>query len=287
MESCDFQYELNGLHVGFNKEQIIDSAHGQKNCLLTLSVTSIDLIKQLKQAYGDYVTIIFSYTDAETLYDMTSRQAGISLEEVKERMNVSEKIKEVYLENIQWFDFVILYSETTVYSIDKLEPQYNYIIKKRQMIEKKLNNERYVELPYVGTGKYVFVSYSHKDKNEVYAILSRLQLNGFRIWYDEGIAGGSNWVNIIADKTKMCSCILLFSSMNSVESDEVSAEINCGRICKKQFITIRLDDARFSLAEEMYISKDQDINIDRSDYLEKIQIALPPENNMWWDTTGI
>ena len=174
MESCDFQYELNGLHVGFNKEQIIDSAHGQKNCLITMSVTSIDLIKQLKQAYRDYVTIIFSYTDAETLYDMTSSQAGISFEEVNERMNVSEKIKEVYLENIQWFDFVVLYSETAVYGMDKLELQYNYIIKKRQMIEKKLNNERYVELPYVGTEKYVFISYFHKDKNDIYAILSRL-----------------------------------------------------------------------------------------------------------------
>ena len=122
---------------------------------------------------------------------------------------------------------------------------------------------------YVGTEPYLFVSYSHKDENIIYPLIRKMQQRGVRIWYDEGIAGGSNWANIIADKIKMCSCILLFSSMNSVESDEVSAEINCGRICKKQFITIRLDDARFSLAEEMYINKDQDINIDRSDYLEK------------------
>lgn len=272
---CDFHYEINGLNVGFNKEQIIDAAHGIKNCLLTMSVTSIDFIKQIKQAYGDYVTVIYSYVDFKTLSDMTKRQQGIDKVEIAQRLKTAEEIKRIYIYNSELFDEIVIYSEDNLFDQKSLEKQYDNIIKRRSKIEKALNNNRFVELPYVGNEKYIFISYSHKNKDEVYPILSQLQLSGYRIWYDEGISGGTNWAKIIANKIKDCEIILLFSSENAIQSDEVEAEINCGRKCKKKFITIRLDNNEFPLHHEMYISKDHSIMADDELFIKKLSDALP------------
>ncbi|MCR5161423.1 MAG: hypothetical protein K6C06_06585, partial [Lachnospiraceae bacterium] len=63
VKECDFIYENSGMLVGFKKEQIIDAVRGRKKCLLTASSDTIDFIRQIKAAYGDYVTVIGTYID--------------------------------------------------------------------------------------------------------------------------------------------------------------------------------------------------------------------------------
>jgi hypothetical protein len=45
---------------------------------------------------------------------------------------------------------------------------------------------------------YVFVSYSQQDVAIVFPELMRLQHQGFKLWYDEGIDAGSEWTEAIA-----------------------------------------------------------------------------------------
>ena len=47
--------------------------------------------------------------------------------------------------------------------------------------------------PYEGNEKYIFVSYSHSNSDKVAPILEKLNDEGFRIWYDEGIEWGTEW----------------------------------------------------------------------------------------------
>lgn len=49
-----------------------------------------------------------------------------------------------------------------------------------------------IPVAYKGTDPYIFISYAHKDSDIVLPIISRLQKDGYRVWYDEGIAPGSN-----------------------------------------------------------------------------------------------
>ena len=44
--------------------------------------------------------------------------------------------------------------------------------------------------PYNGKGNYVFVSYSHKDKDIVYKDLFKLEEFGVRFWYDDDLPYG-------------------------------------------------------------------------------------------------
>ena len=39
--------------------------------------------------------------------------------------------------------------------------------------------------PYKGEGKYIFVSYSHNNIDEVSALIEQLQDHGYNVWYDE------------------------------------------------------------------------------------------------------
>jgi len=43
---------------------------------------------------------------------------------------------------------------------------------------------------YKGDKPFVFVCYSHQDREMVYPEIAWLQAQGIKIWYDEGISAG-------------------------------------------------------------------------------------------------
>lgn len=253
---CDFVYENNGMLVGFNKEQIIDAVRGNRRCLLTTSSETIDFIKQLKSAYGDYVTVIGTYIDEATTIQMFSKLSNVTDDELETRVNTSHIIKKQILENYGLFDEIVIYGgEESLFNEQAMRMQYAAITAKAETKEKQLNDKNYVEMPYSGSDEYVFVSYSHVDKNVVFPILEKLQRSGCRVWYDEGIKGGENWRKILASKIESEKCVnfLIFSSKSSTASVHVCAEINAALNCEKSIITLRLDEAKFTLDLEMYL----------------------------------
>lgn len=270
---CDFVYENNGMLVGFNKEQIIDAVRGNRRCLLTASSDTIDFIKHLKAAYGDYVTVIGTYIDEATITQMFSQLSDITDDELETRINTSHSIKKQILDNYGLFDEIVIYGgEDSLFNYQALCMQYSSIISKAEEKEKQLNDKNYVEMPYSGSEDYVFVSYSHSDKDMVFPILAKLQRTGCRIWYDEGIKGGENWRKILASKIESEKCVnfLLFSSKNAISSIHVCAEINAALNCEKKIITIRLDDSRFTLDLEMYLKSLQTLNEADSSFDKKL-----------------
>lgn len=91
IELLDFKYELDGVRVGFDKKQIIDSVCGKRDSVLTVGASNIDLIVQLKKAYGSYITSIYFFEDYNTVqntYDFISDN-----NEKKVRINANKKCK--------------------------------------------------------------------------------------------------------------------------------------------------------------------------------------------------
>lgn len=253
---CDFIYETNGILLGFNKEQIMDAVRGYKRCLLTISSATIDFIRQIKAAYGDYVTVIGTYIDERTLRRLFEALPDITSEELKRRTITGGMVKKNLLEDRKLFDDIVIYGgEDSAFNYESLSVQYGYILEKAEKREKELNDKMYVEMPYTGNENYIFVSYAHLDMERIFPILRKLQLAGCRIWYDEGISGGENWRKILASKIQSDQCrnFVLFSSSNSTRSRHVQAEINAALNCDKKIITVRLDDSKFGLDTEMYL----------------------------------
>lgn len=78
---------------------------------------------------------------------------------------------------------------------------------------------------YDGDEPYLFVSYSHKDKDYVEKIIQSLQRQTCNIWYDIGITAGESWNENIAKHLKNSKCVLAFISENSISSEYVLDEI--------------------------------------------------------------
>ena len=53
---------------------------------------------------------------------------------------------------------------------------------------------------YEGAEPYIFISYSHADREHVLAIVMEMKKRGYRVWYDENIEAGKQWTAELAEK---------------------------------------------------------------------------------------
>lgn len=111
--------------------------------------------------------------------------------------------------------------------------------------------------PYEGNEPYIFISYAHKDSNRVYPILEELNRRGYRVWYDDGIAPGSEWPENIAQHLSACSLTLAFISPSSIASDNCRREVTFALSKRKPFLGIILEPTEMSLGMEMQLSAQQ------------------------------
>ncbi len=112
-------------------------------------------------------------------------------------------------------------------------------------------------MSHEGPEKYIFISYAHRDSEQVIHILEALASSGYRIWYDDGIAPGSEWPEDIAEHLDGCAVFLAFISNNSMESANCRREINFALSRQKPFLGILLEPTDMSLGMEMQLSSHQ------------------------------
>ncbi|MBQ3328784.1 MAG: leucine-rich repeat protein [Eggerthellaceae bacterium] len=72
-------------------------------------------------------------------------------------------------------------------------------------------------------GPYIFVSYSHKDREQVLPVIKELYEDGWRIWYDEGLTIGDSYDETLEAHVRSCSAFLLFVTPNSLKSAYIGA----------------------------------------------------------------
>lgn len=79
--------------------------------------------------------------------------------------------------------------------------------------------------PYSGNEPFIFLSYSHKDKNEAEEIIRKLNENDYRVWYDEGITAGKEWTANIAERIEQCGYFFALLSENYYKSTQCRKEL--------------------------------------------------------------
>lgn len=139
---------------------------------------------------------------------------------------------------------------------------------------------------YQGKDPYVFVSYSHRDKDLVLDIINDLMLCACNIWYDTGIHSGADWNNEIAERLFDAECVLFMVTQNSVQSEYVKDELNFARAKQKKIYPVFLENVTLPISLELLLGRaqaiscsDDDINENRFKLREKIKNNLP--NNVF------
>ena len=93
---------------------------------------------------------------------------------------------------------------------------------------------------YNGNRPYIFISYSHKDASKVVPLISAMQEQGFRVWYDREIEGGNEWSNYVRTHLKNCTVFVVFVSHNSMASKECLEDIDYAKKYGKAAVMVFL-----------------------------------------------
>jgi len=78
---------------------------------------------------------------------------------------------------------------------------------------------------YEGNKPYIFVSYAHLDSEAVLPVIRALYERKYRVWYDEGIAPGSEWPDNIEQHLNGADTVLVFVSARSLGSKNCDNEV--------------------------------------------------------------
>ena len=278
IERCDYRYGLGdgSLILGFDQKQILDAIHGVSDAVLTIGASSIDFVEQIKKAFGGYVTLLYLFISDKEYADLVAAHPGITPGEIAARTASNEKFKQIYLEKQSLFDGVLFCTgEGTAFDEAGLVRQLDAYIAQRKHLELSLNNQRYVDLPYIGGEPYIFISYSHADKERVFPFLAMLQRNGFRVWYDEGITGGENWRGTLKNKIREAACVLLFSSENASGSKAVLKEVTTAQNFDVRIFILQLDESGYDGIDRDVLSQIQHVSSASADAEKKLVACLP------------
>ena len=102
---------------------------------------------------------------------------------------------------------------------------------------------------------YIFISYSHKDRDEAVKVIRLLQRNRYRVWYDEGIDPGTEWDDNIAGHINQCEYFLVLISPNSVTSSNCKDEIKYAMDLDKPRALVYLTDTQLPAAMQMRLGR--------------------------------
>lgn len=94
---------------------------------------------------------------------------------------------------------------------------------------------------YTGEEPYIFVCYAHEDSSVVYSEIAWLRERGLNLWYDEGIAAGSNWRGAIGDSLLAANHVLFYISPRSLASAHCNREISLALDEGKNIVPVYLE----------------------------------------------
>ena len=130
---------------------------------------------------------------------------------------------------------------------------------------------------YEGDDSFVFVCYAHADAATVYPEIVRLDANGFNIWYDEGIAIGSEWTQELADRIERCESFLYFVTPASVDTRHCRSEVQYALDHDRHVVVVHLEDADLPGGLQLAIGLTQALmrhRLDRETYEAALDDAL-------------
>lgn len=137
-------------------------------------------------------------------------------------------------------------------------------------------------IAYKGEEPYLFISYAHKNFDEVHEIISELSRLGLHIWYDEGIDPGNEWPEEIAKAIDNAALFVVFVTIDAMASKNVISECYYALDNNKPFLSVFIEDVPFSPGLALRASSTQAImkfRMSDNDFYKKmiqtIEFKLP------------
>ena len=109
-------------------------------------------------------------------------------------------------------------------------------------------------IPYEGEQKYIFFSYCHDDAAQVFPVIERLAVEGYRVWFDDGIHPGEDWPEVIARHMSCAAACIAAVSGPAAESHNCRNELSFALASNKPLLSIILEDFSMPLGMQLQLS---------------------------------
>ena len=116
---------------------------------------------------------------------------------------------------------------------------------------------------YEGKENYIFISYAHKDSEQVMPIVEALHDASFRVWYDAGIEAGSEWPENVAQHLCDSKVVLVFLSKNALDSQNCIREIHFAISERKDILVVYLEELKLTAGMRMQLGPLQAMFLNR------------------------
>lgn len=123
---------------------------------------------------------------------------------------------------------------------------------------------------YEGDNPYIFISYAHKDKEQVAPFIGELMNRGYRIWYDDGINPSEEWPESVATHLYHATSVVFFISKAFCTSKNCKRELNFAIDKDKDMFAIFFDNTDLSLGMQMQLGTIQSIIYNESEDITNI-----------------
>ncbi len=216
LENTDslFRYEVGGIRIGFNQQQISDAVCDKTNCLLTLSTKDIAFLAEIKRVYAEKVCLVYAYIDDATLKAIISG-LDITENEARTRYELGCEIKRSYLQYHHIFDHVVIYGgEDSPFNFQSLYQQYDSIIS--AMNDGSKNSIQYAD---------IFLSYIRKDSAIVSQIRETILQRGISVFDETQLSAGTDWNDAICAAIQNAKIVVPIITENALCSTSACKEI--------------------------------------------------------------
>ena len=108
--------------------------------------------------------------------------------------------------------------------------------------------------PYEGDGDYIVLSFCRADTARAYAIIERLCIEGFRVWYDDGLPGGEKRRETVAAHLDRACGMAAVISVSSVDSHACRDMINDAALSGKDIVSVFVEEAPMTVGMARQLS---------------------------------
>lgn len=112
-----------------------------------------------------------------------------------------------------------------------------------------------LQKPYKGNGNYIFISYAHRNIDQVMGLIETLQKNGYNVWYDEGIDPATEWDENIAKHIRNCSFFIAFITKDYMNSQNCKDEVYYARDLNKERLIIYGEEVELTDGMKMRLGR--------------------------------
>lgn len=129
---------------------------------------------------------------------------------------------------------------------------------------------------------YIFLSYSHVDKDAINMIANKIKNDGYRVWYDNGINPGSEWSEDIAIHIEKAKVFVAFITKDYIKSENCKDELSYARENSLIIILVFLKEVEIPSGMKLRNHRRQQLFYyqysDKQEFYNKLYIAEGIEN---------